>query len=252
MTSFSYLCEDFVSSCCTINDNQFLTGLDNGKLIKWKIIKEEKDKIEIKFLKNIQAHKSRINAIEIDQRLGLIITCGKDNLVQIRKLYNLELITPIKIKKKYVVVMAKVSPINFLYILCFDMKKRRSIIYGYTLTGIKFAKNKGGLYCNIDFTRSGNIVSLMDNKELCIFNSYDLTKKENISKIIHHQDDLGELKKIEGASWLEFNYFVKKLDKDNDSSDRIINAVIYVKKSKNKENDNMIFYYNFKDNQIFE
>ena len=252
MTSFSYLCEDFVSSCCTINDNQFLTGLDNGKLIKWKIIKEEKNKIEIKFLKNIQAHKSRINAIEIDQRLGLIITCGKDNLVQIRKLYNLELITPIKIKKKYVVVMAKVSPINFLYILCFDMKKRRSIIYGYTLTGIKFAKNKGGLYCNIDFTRSGNIVSLMDNKELCIFNSYDLTKKENISKKIHHQDDLGELKKIEGASWLEFNYFVKKLDKDNDSSDRIINAVIYVKKSKNKENDNMIFYYNFKDNQIFE
>ena len=69
-------------------------------LIRYNIINEEKDKIKIKLDKNIQAHKNRINAIEIDQRLGLIITCGKDNLVQIRKLYNLELILPISIKKK--------------------------------------------------------------------------------------------------------------------------------------------------------
>ena len=246
---FSYLCEDFVSACCNISSNQFLTGLDNGKLIRWNIIKEEKDKLEINFDKNIQAHRGRINAIEIDLRLGLIITCGKDNLVQIRKLYNLELITPIKIKKKYVITMAKVSPANFLYILCFDIKGKKSVLYGYTLTGIIFAKNKGGVYSNIDFTRSGNIVSLLNNKELCILNSYDLTKKEILYNQIEYKEDLEELKNIEGASWLKFIYFVKR--PDSDGNDKINNSIIYIKKGKNKEN-NLIYYYEFKSNKIFE
>ena len=247
--TFSYLCEDFVSSCCTISSDQFLVGLDNGKLIRWKIIKEENEKLEIAFDKNIQAHRGRITSIEIDHRLGLIITCGKDHLVQIRKLYNLELITPIKIKTKYIITMAKVSPANFLYILCFDMKEKRSIIYGYTLTGIKFAKNKGGVYCNIDFTRSGNIVSFLDHKELVILNSYDLAKKENSIYQTHYKEDLEELKKIDGASWLEFNYFIKKPDWE--SNIRINNVIVYIKKGKNKK-ENEIFYYEFKDNKIFE
>ena len=247
--SFSFLCEDFVSSCCTISSNQFLTGLDNGKLIRWNIIKDESDKLEIEFDKNIQAHNGRINAIEINQKMGLIITCGKDNLVQIRKLYNLELLTPIKIKKKYVITMAKVSPINFLYIMCFDMKEKKSVIYGYTLTGIRFAKNKGGVYCNIDFTRSGNIVSLLDHKELCILNSYDLTKKENIYNQINYKDDLNELKNLEGATWLEYGYFIRK--PYSKESKRINNAIIYAKNEKNKD-ESQIFFYEFKDGIIFE
>ena len=248
-SSYSFLCENFVSSCCTISSNQFLTGLDNGKLIRWNIIKEENDKLEIEFDKNIQAHNGRINAIEINQKMGLIITCGKDNLVQIRKLYNLELLTPIKIKKKYVITMAKVSPINFLYIMCFDMKEKKSIIYGYTLTGIRFAKNKGGVYCNIDFTRSGNIVSLLDHKKLCILNSYDLTKKENVYNENNYTEDLNELKNLEGATWLEYNYYVSR--PDSLDSKRINNAIIYTKKEKNKD-DFKIFYYEFKDGKIFE
>ena len=249
ISSFSFLCEDFVSSCCIISSNQFLTGLDNGKLIRWNIIKEEKDKLEISFDKNIQAHNGKITAIEIDHRLGLIITCGKDNLVQIRKLYNLELITPIKLKRKYIITMAKVSPANFLYILCFDIKEKKSIIYGYTLTGIKFAKNKGGVYCNIDFTRSGNIVSLLDHKELVILNSYDLRKKENLINQTNYQEDLNELKNIEGASWLEFNYFLKKPNLKDKT--RINNVIVYIKRGKN-EKDNLIYYYKFKENKIFE
>ena len=145
--------------------------------------------------------------------------------------------------------MAKVSPANFLYILCFDFKEKKSIIYGYTLTGIKFAKNKGGVYSNIDFTRSGNIVSLLNNKELCILNAYDLSKKRNLFERIKYKEDLKELKNIEGASWLEFIYFVKK--PDGDTNNKINNAIVYIKKGKNKEN-NLIYYYEFKENKIFE
>ena len=131
-----------------------------------------------------------------------------------------------------------------------DLKEKKSVIYGYTLTGIRFAKHKGGLYCNIDFTRSGNIVSLLNNKELCILNSYDLTKKENILNEMEFKDDITELKNIEGANWLEFNYYVKRPDSENNNK-RINNSVIYIKRGKNKE-ENKIFYYVFKENKIFE
>ena len=256
INSFSYISEDFVSSCRAVSPNQFLIGLDNGKLIRYNIINEEKDKIKIKLDKNIQAHKNRINAIEIDQRLGLIITCGKDNLVQIRKLYNLELILPISIKKKYLVTMAKISPINLLYIMCFDMNAKRSIIYGYTLSGIRFAKNKGGLYLNIDFTRSGNIVSLLNNKELCILNSYDLSKKDISNENLFNKQDLVELKELQGSIWLEYHYFLKN---SGYKSAKISSSIIYIKKVAKKEKDNekikfdyMIFYHDFKENEVFE
>ena len=182
--SYSHICEDYVSSCCTISSNEFLIGLENGKLIRWNIM-EQNDKIKLKFDKNIQAHKGRINVIEIDKRLGLIITCGNDNYVQIRKLYNLELLTPIKINKKYIITMAKVSHVNFLYIMCFDEIKKKSLIFGYTLTGIKFAKSREGYYCNIDFTHSGNIVSLLNSNEICILNGYNLERKEINEKMMN-------------------------------------------------------------------
>ena len=242
INSYSYICEDFVSSCCTISSNEFLIGLENGKLIKWKI-NEVANKIKINFDKNIQAHKNRVNAIEIDERLGLIITCGNDNFVQIRKLYNLELLTPIKINKKYIISTAKISNNNFLYIMCFDKIKKDSIIFGYTLTGIKFAKSEGGYYCNIDFTKSGNIVSLLNNNEICILKGYNLAKK-----VINEEDpgfkefyDVG--KNVEGSVWMEFN----NLCRQNEES----NVIIYIKKGKKSE-DNIIYYHNFKENKIFE
>ena len=242
INSYSYICEDFVSSCCTISSNEFFIGLDNGKLIRWNII-ESNDKIKLNFDKNIQAHKGRINAIEIDKRLGLIITCGNDNYVQIRKLYNLELLTPIKINKKYIITMAKVSHTNFLYIMCYDKKKKSCFIFGYTLTGLKFAKSQEGLYCNIDFTQSGNIVTLINSSELCILNGYNLERK------IIEESSLEEFKgkgnSLKGSVWLEFNYNPR----NNNTEDS--NNILYIKKGKNPD-DNVIFYYDFKGNKIFD
>ena len=242
INSYSYICEDFVSSCCTISPNEFLIGLENGKLIKWKI-NEETNKIKLYFDKNIQAHKSRINAIEIDERLGLIITCGNDNYVQIRKLYNLELLTPIQINKKYIISMAKVSNNNFLYIMCFDKIKKYSVIFGYTLTGIKFAKSAGGYYGNIDFTRSGNIVSLLNNNEICILKGYNLAKKVINEDAPGFKDFHEVSQNVEGSAWMEFNYFCRKNEESN--------IIIYIKKGKKPE-ENIIYYHDFKENKIFE
>ena len=161
----------------------------------------------------------------------------------IKKLYNLELLTPIKINKKYIITMAKVSNVNFLYIMCFDKIKKKSLIFGYTLTGIKFAKSREGYYCNIDFTHSGNIVSLLNCNEICILNGYNLERKTIDEKSNDFKEYKNEEKNINGSVWLEFNYFSTN-NEDN-------NIILYMKKGKNPE-ENIIVYHNFKENKIFD
>ena len=60
---------------------------------------------------------------------------------------------------------------------------------------------------------------------------------------------MAELKNIEGASWLEFDYFVKK--PDSIAENRVNNSIIYAKKEKPKD-ENKLYYYEFKDGKIFE
>ena len=187
--TFSYICEDFVSSCSCIFSNSFVIGLNNGKLICFKIVSsnynynakniiQSIENIKIKREKYFQAHKGKINVIEIDKRLGIIITAGDDNYVFIRKLYDLELLLPIKIKQKYTILMLKISSYNFLYILCFNKLNNKKRIFGYTLSGIRFAKSKYDSYDNIDFIEDGNLITLRQktHKKIIILSGSDLTK----------------------------------------------------------------------------
>ena len=138
--------------------------------------------------------------------------------------------------------MAKVSPINFLYVMCFDKVENLSVIFGYTLTGIKFATSQLGFYCNIDFTHSGNIVSLFNSKEICILNGYDLTKKKINENDNGYNFYKNASKNVGGSVWLEYNYSMEKGPQ---------NYIVYIKK-RDYHSDSMIFYYDFNGNKIFE
>ena len=230
----SFVCEDFVTSCCSISYNKFLIGLKNGKLIQWSIeeISEDlpskkqniKNKLQIKFSKQIQAHKSAINVIEINHKIGIIITAGSDNYVFIRKIYDLELLIPIKFKSKYIITMAKVSPTNFLYIMCYNTIKEKSCIFGYTLNGLYFAKSNYDYYDTIDFTKSGNIVTWIHKNEIQVLLGYNL---KNIN--INNKESSQHLQKLKGAIWVKFNYFFNKNEKDSN-----IKIFSYINNEKNK------------------
>ena len=221
--SISVICEDFVCSVCTLDHNKFLIGLKNGKLIQYSLIKEKINNdpkkmnytIRIKLDKKIQAHKRAINVIEVNFRLGIIITAGDDNYLFIRKIYDFELITPIKFKSKYIITMAKVSPLNFLYVQCFNSKKNSSVIFGYTLNGLYFAKSKYAYYDSIDFTKSGNVVTFINKSELVVLKGSDLKKI-----IFENLDEKSELiwnnikKKLLRASWVNFNYICRRNEMD--------------------------------------
>jgi len=215
----SYICEDFVSSCCTISYNKFIVGLKNGKLLQFTIEKEEElnkskkdSNIRIKFNKEIKAHKGEINMIEIDKRLGVIMTAGSDNFLYIRKIYDFELLIPIKLKEKYIITLAKISPLNLLYILCFNKKKRQSCIRGYTLNGVFFAKSNYEFYDTLDFTKNGNIITFVNKSRIKILSSYSL--KERHKYITTDKKKLKEfntkINKLQGSSWIKFDFFSEK------------------------------------------
>ena len=195
---FTFLSEDFISSCCCVSSDKFILGLNNGKLIYYMMFtvilnpqekQDKKKKVElketlyIKMIRYIQAHKGKINSIDIDKRLGIVITTGDDNYIFIRKLYDFELLLTIKIKNKYRILMVKTSPFNFLYILCFNKINNKKIIFGYTLSGMKFAKSAYGLYDNISINEDGDIVTMDETKNMILLSGSDLTKL-NIAEIL--------------------------------------------------------------------
>ena len=246
---FSYICEDFVTSCCSISSNSFVIGLNNGKLILFKInniTNNNSSKNTIKSINNvklekekyIQAHKGKINVIEIDKRLGVIITAGDDNYVFIRKLYDFELLLPIKIKNKFDNLMLKVSSFNFLYILCFNKINQKKIIFGYTLSGLRFAKSEYGSYDNINITEIGNIITLNENNTIAILSGNDLTKIK-ISDLNEEEKVINEIKKINPLNWIQYDYFYRM---EEHKLNRIITYF-----NKNKENVSFIRTLNLSD-----
>ena len=214
---FSFYCEDFVTSCCAFSNDSFLIGLKNGKLVKGKVIENdyyenEFDKIEISinYEQYIQGHIGSINVIEVDYRLGIIITGGEDNYIYIRKLYDLELLTPIKIKDKYLITMAKISPMNLLYVICLNKLNNHSIIFGYTLSGIQFAKSEYGYFTNIDFTKSGNIVSLINKMDIGILLGSNLRRIQIKDNDEDCKEFINQQKKVDNALWMQYDYFNRK------------------------------------------
>ena len=243
--NMSIFCEDFVTSCCTLDHNKFLIGLKNGKLIQWSIENEISEK-SIDFRRQIQAHSKSITLIEKNNRLGIIITAGEDNYVFIRKIYDLELITPIKLKQKYIITMAKVSPMNFLYLICFNKKrnKNKAIILGYTLSGLFFAKSKYGFYDSLDFTKNGNIVTWENKKEIKILSGDNLT---NINIDINNKDMQKLQQDLADSIWIKFNFFSRK----NGIEQSICKVITCTKSDKNNK-ENIIKIIDVSNNKYFD
>ena len=256
METYSYICEDFVMCCKAISNNSFIVGLRNGKLIKANLYEfinnniDDKNKkksgheYKVTIDKYITGHIGSINVLEIDERLGIVITGGDDNKILIRKLHDFELLTSIKFKPKFIITMAKVSENNLLYVICFNKILRKNIIFGYSLSGMKFAKSEYSLFSNLEFTPGGNIITLENNSKLGILYGYNL-QKMNINE---KDDDYQKLSKIlesfnknnDNIGWIQFDNFKKYYGTDR--------SIISFTKESNKKNN--IIYQTLKVTNI--
>jgi hypothetical protein len=111
---------------------------------------------------------------------------------------------------------------NFLYVLCLNKINKHSIIFGYTLSGIRFAKSDFGYFTNIDFTKSGNIVSLINKMDIGILSGTTLKKISIRTHDNDYKEFLRKKRNIEGALWVQYDYFIRK---NNNTKCRIISFI---------------------------
>ena len=180
---YSVYTEDFVNAIEIENNNLILIGLRNGKLIEYSVDVQNNVPV-FKENRYLLAHEGKIRVIEYNKRLNIIITAGDDNMIYIRKAYNFELLTIIKVDKGFKIVNCKLSELNFLYVLCcnYSSKDQKNIIIGYTINGIEFARSQERYYTNFDILQNGNIVTALSDIEgtnVYELIGYNLEDKEN-------------------------------------------------------------------------
>ena len=226
------LCEDYVNAINVYSEENYIfIGLKNGKIEKYLF-----ENNTLTLINSIIAHFYPVEIIEINLNLNIIISNAKDNLILIRKLYDFELLTIIKIPKGYEIKLIKFSPLHFIYILCDYVNKEnqtKSIIFGYTVSGIKFIDSKFDVINNICFTNDGDLIlgfynipylyickgsnlsviykrfiSFENNiiNKIYWFEKYDLDKKLKILMTIKETKNLLYYIRNEKNFWTDINY----------------------------------------------
>ena len=125
------------------DDQTFYTGHENGKIIKWKYkINPDNNKISIRKDTSIRGHKSSVKMLEVNQKYECIISIDNDEIIFIRKIYDFELLSYIKINKH----KKKVIDINIheqiIILTILKIKTDEIFLYTYTLNGLKLGKIK--------------------------------------------------------------------------------------------------------------
>ena len=215
MVKFQHIyLENYVNSICKITDEIILIGLNSGKILYSKIYLNN-NLYCLETINSFYAHLKPINIIEM--HLDLIITSGLDNYVYIRKKYDFEVLSCIKIDKNYYIKLIKISNLNFIYMLCFDKISKRFKILGYTLNGIKFIEKTfqfGFVSSNFEINEKGNLL-------VCDYDDYNNNINKNYEFAILKGGDLKKINEI------KINDLI-----DNFKNEVIINFKILKEKNK--------------------
>ena len=157
----SFLLKSYATCILNINNNQFITGHDNGHICKWGMNYSSKDKkVELELLMLIKSNNKSITCLTYNEKLNIIITCDYNTIV-IRKSYDLEYLNLINIEnkdnfKKYIVDV-KISDYNFLYALIYVEEKDIYELQGFTMNGTYFGKSSMNI-SNFQITKTGRII----------------------------------------------------------------------------------------------
>ena len=215
-------CEDLVTcikGSFSLISNYFYTGLFNGKLIEWEI----NSNLEINEIKSIYSHQASITVIELNFKLNIIITASEDKYIHIRKQYDLELLTAINLIYCFAnpiisrcnnifPSLIKVSNLNLLYVLIYDLDNKCNFIRGYNMNGLFFAqtekrkfsdgKNKNFVINSISFTKNSNLFVGFYNLNKCyLLNAWDLKQNDSLKDL-----NINDKKERDGTQMIEYNY----------------------------------------------
>ena len=186
--------DSFVTSVIRINEREFITGDNKGKLSHWRINYENAPSIKLNLVKKIKSNNNSITAIVYDERLNIIIS-SDDNTAIIRSFHDFEFLTYINIYENEIVknicneelvVDIKISNYDLVYILI-NKGNNNYKLKGYSLNGICFGEFEGKI-TNFELTKEGKVlVGLADMGLLNVLDPIDF--KVLYSRFIISSDD---------------------------------------------------------------
>ena len=219
--NINVICEDYVTCIKAKNPETsyiFYTGLFNGKLVEWELSNE----LDINEIKHSYSHQASITLIELYHQQNIIITASEDKYIHIRKLYDFELLTAINLtycfanpiiseKCNIFPSLVKISELNLLYVVIYDLDSNTNFIRGYNLNGlfisqtdqVFFILGKQKLIINsISFTKNSNlIIGFYNTNNYSSLNAWDL-KPNCLLRLL----DISEKKEKIGTQMITFDY----------------------------------------------
>lgn len=163
----NFLLDSFVTTIIRIDERDFITGDNKGKLIHWRINFDNPLKIKLKLLKKINSNNSSITAIAFSSRLNIVISADKTTAI-IRSFYDFEFLTYINIhdeektsdasndNSNELIVDIKISNYDFIYLLI-NKGNNNYKLKGYSLNGICFGQYEEKI-TNFELTKGGKVL----------------------------------------------------------------------------------------------
>ncbi len=192
----------FVSVLYKKDEKTFFSGHQNGVLMEWELkFKQIKsyDNSEL-LLKNIilkreiKAHNnSLITAIKYNEKHNIILSSDISGIIYIRKYYDFELLTKIKLKdNNCFTTQILVNDFNFIYTINYDKNKKKKFICLYTLNGILIEKSTLHTIIDAYDLNNGKIIfNRLEETELYMFG---FNNKNNRNETIINDNISGRLK----------------------------------------------------------
>ena len=172
---FQFLLDSFITSIIRINEKEFITGDNKGRLYHWFIDLDDILNSKLKLIKRINSNYNSITSILYNEQLNIIISSDK-NTVIIRNFHDFEFLTffdindnhknnknneNIEINENEIIVDIKMSNYDLLYILI-NKGNDDYKLKGYSLNGICFGQFEEKI-TNFDLTEEGKIIVGLSN-----------------------------------------------------------------------------------------
>ena len=157
----SFVLKSYTTCILSTIDNEFVTGHDNGRMVKWRYDFSEKDKkVHLEILSLLKTNKNSVTSLTYNEKLNIIISSDFNTII-IRKYFDFEYLISIDIKNtenlKKSIVEVKISDYNFLYALIYIEETGSYELQGFTMNGTYFGKYNGNI-SSFQISQTGKII----------------------------------------------------------------------------------------------
>ena len=166
-SELKFLLDSFITCIIRINEKEFITGDNIGKIFHWSIDFDNILEPKLKLIKMIESNNNCITSILYNERLNLVIS-SDNNSVVIRSFYDFEFLTYFNIGENEkncendIVVDIKLSNYDLLYVLIYNENDNYKL-KGYSLNGICFGEYKEKI-SNFELTEEGRVIVGLSNQ----------------------------------------------------------------------------------------